>query len=497
ALDFFGYSSGELIGKPLIGTIIPEKELSTGRDLTGMVNEIVRDPSLFARHENEARMKNGNLVWIRWTNAPLLNPEGTIREFTKVGIDITDMKRAEHALKKTTQYLENLFDYANAPIIVWDRDFRITRFNHAFELLTDRKASEVLGQDLAIIFPEQYTGQALDMIRRTMTGEHLETVEIPVQTRNGETRIVLWNSATLTEADGKTVESTIAQGQDITERKRAEAALRLSEERFRELAESAGSIILRYDCRGRITYFNEYAEKFFGFSRDEILGKSGVGTIIPVQESGSGRDLGKMVSDIVDKPDQYAENENENIRKNGERVWIHWTNRPVYNPDGTIREFTAIGSDITDRRFAEMELERKNMDLNAVNEELRATQEELRRNVAKLTRREHQLEEALAEKEILLSEIHHRVKNNLSAFISLLSLDGTYEKTDAGQMLRQDLQNRARSMALIHETLYRTGKFSNVDMEIYLTTLIEQVAGLAGHCARKNREVHDRLPVHK
>ena len=74
-----------------------------------------------------------------------------------------------------------------------------------------------------------------------------------------------------------------------------------------------------------------------------------------------------------------------------------------------------------------------------------------------LSRSEHQLREALAEKEILLSEIHHRVKNNLTAFISLLSLDGTRENTDEGRALRKDLQNRARSMALIHETLYRTG----------------------------------------
>ncbi len=161
---------------------------------------------------------------------------------------------------------------------------------------------------------------------------------------------------------------------------------------------------------------------------------------------------------------------------------------------------------------AEEELVRKNDDLNALNEELTSTQEELRQtnddlleheqqlvqkneeltamdeelrqNLEELSLREQELvqseanlREALAEKEILLSEIHHRVKNNLTAFISLLSLDGSYEDTEGGRALRKDLQNRARSMALIHETLYRTGKFSNVDMEIYLTTLVNQIAG--------------------
>jgi two-component sensor histidine kinase len=131
--------------------------------------------------------------------------------------------------------------------------------------------------------------------------------------------------------------------------------------------------------------------------------------------------------------------------------------------------------DITERKSAEEELRLRNEDLNAANEELTATQEELQLNLDELSRREHELSEALAEKEVLLAEVHHRVKNNLTAFISLLSLEGTYESTPEAQNLRKDLQNRARSMALIHETLYRTRKYSSVDMGLYLSTLIGQV----------------------
>ena len=133
--------------------------------------------------------------------------------------------------------------------------------------------------------------------------------------------------------------------------------------------------------------------------------------------------------------------------------------------------------DITRRKKAEEELMRKNEDLNALNGELTATQEELHQNVDELIRGEHMIcSRALAEKEVLLSEIHHRVKNNLTAFISLLSLEGSTEDTPVGKMLKQDLQNRARSMALIHETLYRTNMYDEVDMGIYLTTLVHQIA---------------------
>jgi len=143
-------------------------------------------------------------------------------------------------------------------------------------------------------------------------------------------------------------------------------------------------------------------------------------------------------------------------------------------------DLTAIHEEL---RQVNDELISYNFQLTALNEKLTAAQGELRQYLEELTkseqdlkRSEANLKEALAEKEILLSEIHHRVKNNLAAFISLLSLEGSSEDTPAGRMLRQDLQNRARSMALIHETLYRTNTFDKVNMEMYLTTLIDQIA---------------------
>jgi PAS domain S-box-containing protein len=266
--------------------------------------------------------------------------------------EIEIRRDAEEALRETSQYLEKLITHANAPIIVWDRDFRITRFNHAAEILTGKKAEDMIGERIEVIFPEKYVPEVMDLIRLTMTGEQLHVMELPVLHRSGSVRVVLWNSASLYGPDGKTIESTIAQGQDITVRKRAEA-----------------------------------------------------------------------------------------------------------------------------------ELQRKNKELQILNEEITATQEELQQNVDELYRSEDalrkneaDLREALSEKEVLLAEIHHRVKNNLTAFISLLSLEGSYEESPAGLALKKDLQNRARSMALIHETLYRTGKYSSVEMGMYLSTLVGQIA---------------------
>ena len=133
--------------------------------------------------------------------------------------DITERKRTEEALRETTEYLNNLFNYANAPIIVWDPEFRITRFNHAFEHLTGWKERDVLGQPLDILFPPKSRDASLALIKKTPEGEHWKSVEIPILTKEGSVLTVLWNSANILRGDGKII-STIAQGVDITERKK-------------------------------------------------------------------------------------------------------------------------------------------------------------------------------------------------------------------------------------------------------------------------------------
>jgi PAS domain S-box-containing protein len=142
--------------------------------------------------------------------------------------------RAEESLRETRDYLENLIGYANAPIIVWDPNFRIIRFNHAFERLTGIREAEVLGKQLDILFPAESMDTSLDHIRRALSGERWEAVEIPIQRADGSVRTVLWNSANIYNKEGDTVVATIAQGQDITERKLAEEDLRKARDELEE-----------------------------------------------------------------------------------------------------------------------------------------------------------------------------------------------------------------------------------------------------------------------
>jgi PAS domain S-box-containing protein len=139
----------------------------------------------------------------------------TLRVFVT---EITELKETEVSLRETSNYLNKLIGYANAPIITWNSATEITRFNHAFEHLTGFSAEEVIGKKLQILFPKSAKKLILEKIKQTLNGEFWESVEIPINCKGGESRLVLWNSANVYDEDGTTLLATIAHGMDITER---------------------------------------------------------------------------------------------------------------------------------------------------------------------------------------------------------------------------------------------------------------------------------------
>jgi PAS domain S-box-containing protein len=174
----------------------------------------------------------------------------------------------------------------------------------------------------------------------------------------------------------------------VTERASSEKLLRQSETKYRELVETGNSIIVKLDTKGKFTFFNEFAQKFFGFSEEEILGKSPVGTIIAQNETVE-KSIAAMMIDITKHPELYQQNEYENIRKNGEKVWVSWSNKSLLDAEGNFIGIIAIGTDITERRKAELALQKLNEELEIRVAErtatLVATEAELRGLFAAMT----------------------------------------------------------------------------------------------------------------
>ncbi|HWQ67209.1 MAG TPA: PAS domain S-box protein [Methanospirillum sp.] len=128
----------------------------------------------------------------------------------------------DEILRQTKDYLENLISIANVPIIVWDPAFRITRLNHAFELVIGRSADEVIGHSLEFLFPPDQADRSMRLFQTTLDGVRWETTEIDIMHRDGSLRTLLWNSATLYTQDGLSPVATIAQGHDVTDERRLE-----------------------------------------------------------------------------------------------------------------------------------------------------------------------------------------------------------------------------------------------------------------------------------
>ncbi len=137
--------------------------------------------------------------------------------------------------------------------------------------------------------------------------------------------------------------------------KTASDALRESEEKYRDLVQNANSIILKTDGSGNITFFNEFAQTFFGYQEHELMGKNIIGTI--VEPSGDTlKNFNSVVNEIKNsQKDYYAGSEYNNICKDGKKVWVSWTYKPLFDTEGNIVEVLSVGNDVTERKKTEEE----------------------------------------------------------------------------------------------------------------------------------------------
>jgi PAS domain S-box-containing protein len=460
ATKTYGWEPEEALGQDLIDIATPEISQKDAREIA----ERLKNGETWAG-EYIVRHRDGHEFPIHASDAPIFDDEGKLIAIIGASHDITDRKRAEEALRESEARFRSLAENSPSVLQRFDRQLRVVYISPLAAEITGIPAEAFIGKT------NREIGMPEDLCRlwEKAQNEVFETgqnrdVEFDITTPVGE-RTFLLRFAPEWAADGS-IAYILGISTEITDRKRAEEALRQSEARFRLALRNAPVSVSLADTD--LVYRWAYNQK--ARRPDEIVGKTDadlfaredVEWIIPLKQK------------ILETgEDVHTENW---LTSNGVRMYLDLYLEPQRDSSGVITGIGIAAVDLTDLKLAKEDLLKKNEDLNCACEEITAAHEELRQNVDELSKREHQLAEALAEKEILLSEVHHRVKNNLSAFISLLSLDGSYVDTEEGKSLRKDLQNRARSMALIHETLYKTGKFSTVDMEIYLSTLVRQVS---------------------
>jgi len=249
---------------------------------------------------------------------------------------------------------------------------------------------------------------------------------------------------------------------------RRTSELRRSEEQYRELVQQSDSIILRWNRDGIITFFNDYGVRFFGFEPNELEGHSLFETIVPLQQD-DGRDLLEMMRDIFVHPEQYRTNVNQNRRKNGEKVWISWNNRPIYDEQGVAVEVLSVGSDVS---------------------ALKQVEEELLESKTELEKAREQAEAANEAKSLFLANMSHEIRTPLNAVIGINSL--LVERVEAGELkeLAQDAMAAANNLLdIISDVLdlskIEAGKLALVSVPFDPRLVVNQLERMFGLLAQE------------
>ncbi|MBF2008215.1 MAG: PAS domain S-box protein [Chlorogloeopsis fritschii C42_A2020_084] len=345
---------------------LPEYLLLPGRgeERLRLIAEQTKDPEGFVakvreivfQHPEETvldlvELKDGR-VFERYSHPQRLGNQviGRVWSFR----DITERQRTQEALQQSELQYRSIFEAIRDGLFISDIDTEtVIEVNPAACQMHGYSYEEFIAlHPSAYIHPDFHS--VLQAFFETMkTGQEFNAQAVDV--RKDGTLIDVEVKGTICTYNGKP--HILAVVRDISDRKQAEAALRASEAQYRDVVETANCIILRWDNHGNVTFLNNYGQRFFGFDFEEIVGRNVVGTIVPETET-SGRDLQALMVDICQNPENYLFNENENIRKNGERVWIVWANKPILDEQGNLIEILSIGTDTTDRKRVEEALRR-------------------------------------------------------------------------------------------------------------------------------------------
>lgn len=281
--------------------------------------------------------------------------------------DITRLK-AEKALIESKSFLDEIINSISDPVFVKDRQHRWVLLNDAYCQFMGYSRDELLGKSDYDFFPENEAEVFWRKDEEVFVSGDENINEEEFTDSDNNLHIIVTKKTLYADISGEKYIVGIIR--EITQIKEAQRAIKESEEKYRELVENANSSIVKMDKNGNITFFNEFAEKFFGFSKEEIIGKNVVGTIVPDTES-SGRNLKKLVYEILKNPEAYHCHENENITKENKRVWVSWANRSIYNEKGELTGVLSVGTDITERKQIEKDRENLIIELERSNDELR------------------------------------------------------------------------------------------------------------------------------
>nr|WP_319374179.1 PAS domain S-box protein [uncultured Methanobacterium sp.] len=354
----------------------------------------------------------------------------------KISIEVALYKKQmENKLKQSQEnYYQTIFENTSAATIIVEENMLISLVNIEFSALTGYPKEEIEGK-------MKWTEFFAQEDRLQMEEYHsLRRINPAYAPRNYEAKLVALDGAIryvyLTVAMLPGTRKSMVSILDMTELRRSKKSIEESREKFKSIFENAAEAIILFDCQGIILESNDKIDEIFGFKKEEIIGKNFMNI---VSMMGMDYEETRIVFN--------------HLISGNELKQIEWT---IQNKNGKEVIFRVRPSIIRDK--------------NSINGILL-----LMEDITELKNVENNLKTSLEEKEILLREIHHRVKNNLQIISSLLSLQRIQVEDKQTADILWECQGRVRTMAMIHENLYQSQDIGYINFRNYVEKMLYDI----------------------
>nr|WP_308572464.1 PAS domain S-box protein [uncultured Methanobacterium sp.] len=302
-------------------------------------------------------------------------------------------------------------------------DYKIIDVNPAFEKILGINKEEVLERKASKLYNTK-KAPYLDIYSKVVETGNPEYFETYFEPFDQHFRISVFSPSE---------EAFVTVFEDITLRKRSELKLKESEEQINAIFNTVNSGIILIDTEGFIRIANQHMTKMFGFNHSQFIGMSYLDLINNKERTASETDMGKLINGEVDN--LFIERQYK--RKDSSVFWGNLSGTRILNEDGSLKGLIGVITNITD-----------------------------------LKKSNDALKNSLKEKDALLMEVHHRVKNNMQIISSLLNLQINHEDSDEIIKVLKESQGRVKSMAMIHEKLYQSPSFNNISFKNYVERLV-------------------------
>ncbi|GGY23081.1 hypothetical protein GCM10011289_28550 [Paludibacterium paludis] len=369
----------------------------------------------------------------RGTYRPLLR-DGAIAGLICTFADVTAQIEAEKLRQATEARARRMLDSLSIFVGILSPDGILLESNRAPLDAARIAAAEVIGRPLWECYWWNHSPAVQACIRHAVgqaTSGSVSRFDTDSRMAQGELVAVDFMLSPVRDEHGR-ISELIASSIDISQRKRSEEALRLSEERFRQVVEAVPEGLVVVNTSGQIELVNQRMSHLFGYERDELVGHP-LAMLVPETQRTHHDGYFSGYMRAPHNREMSQRNDIHGRRKDGSLFPVEVGLNALDTSRGTMALATV--ADITRRRADQMLIER-----------------------------------ALEEKTVLLNEVHHRVKNNLQVISSLLRLQSGIASPEAREVLEQS-QNRVRAMALIHQLLYERSDFMDLDFAVYCQQL--------------------------